>query len=775
MNMPLALLNRRRRGAVAFSPTALFAASEPGVWYDPSDVANLDWRRNLLTWTEQFDNAAWRKNQVSVSANTGATTDPLGGNTADVLSETATTNFHFLDLATALSFAATQYTFTAYLKQGSSRYGGIHINDGTARGCSIDLQTGTLGTPYGSATASREVLANGWYKLTVTATTSATASGQVAIYISNANSLASYAGNIANNIYVWGAQLELGSTATEYQRITDVNTEVIQRFPSATLYQDTAGTTPVTTPGQTVALALDKSKGLVLGSELVTNGDFSSGTGWTVTPEVTISGGVATFTASASSSALFRSASVVVGRTYEITVVVTSVSSGTIRPRLFGGAATPLIISAAGTYTFKDVLTTSNSNVGFVTTGPFTGVVDNISVKELPGNHATQATAGSRPIYGIVPVGGRRNLLTWSEDFSNAAWVTAQAGKSSTTEVVAAIANAPLWRITEDTATNRHEIRQNIPAATIGQNYVLTVYAKQPASNSRRYLQVFSSFTNDFANFDLQSGTVTAGVGSITFVGSGVYRLQVPMLAASAGTIVYFALANSGTLARAGTYAGDGVSSLLLTGAQLETGSTATAYQRVVSQYDVTEAGVSSLSYLAFDGVDDFLVTPTITPGIDKVQAFAGTRKLSDAAIGMLAEISVNFSLNAGAFAFTAPDASGGTRPYAFNSRGSAAATTGQRSVASGLSPDTAVLTGLGDIPADSVIIRRNGVASAAGTDDQGTGNYLAYPMYIGRRAGTALPFNGNLFSLIVRFGANLTADQITSTETWVNGKTRAY
>ena len=34
-----------------------------------------------------------------------------------------------------------------------------------------------------------------------------------------------------------------------------------------TLFTDTAGTTPVTTPGQTVALALDKSKGLVLGSE----------------------------------------------------------------------------------------------------------------------------------------------------------------------------------------------------------------------------------------------------------------------------------------------------------------------------------------------------------------------------------------------------------------------------------------------------------------------------------------------------------------------------
>jgi hypothetical protein len=41
MNMPLVLLNRRRRGSVAFSPVSLFAASEPGVWYDPSDLTTM--------------------------------------------------------------------------------------------------------------------------------------------------------------------------------------------------------------------------------------------------------------------------------------------------------------------------------------------------------------------------------------------------------------------------------------------------------------------------------------------------------------------------------------------------------------------------------------------------------------------------------------------------------------------------------------------------------------------------------------------------------------
>ena len=63
----------------------------------------------------------------------------------------------------------------------------------------------------------------------------------------------------------------------------------------STLFQDSAGTTPVTAVGQPVGLQLDKSKGLVLGPELVTNGDFSAGsTGWT-SSSWTFTGGAATY------------------------------------------------------------------------------------------------------------------------------------------------------------------------------------------------------------------------------------------------------------------------------------------------------------------------------------------------------------------------------------------------------------------------------------------------------------------------------------------------
>ena len=49
----------------------------------------------------------------------------------------------------------------------------------------------------------------------------------------------------------------------------------------STLYQNSTGTTPVTAVEQPVGLMLDRSRGLVLGAELVTNGTFDANvTGW---------------------------------------------------------------------------------------------------------------------------------------------------------------------------------------------------------------------------------------------------------------------------------------------------------------------------------------------------------------------------------------------------------------------------------------------------------------------------------------------------------------
>ena len=191
----------------------------------------------------------------------------------------------------------------------------------------------------------------------------------------------------------------------------------------------------------------------------------------------------------------------------------------------------------------------------------------------------------------------------------------------------------------------------------------------------------------------------------------------------------------------------------------------ATAASRPTYQIDGT-----GRPYLSFDGVDDFLVTPTITPGTDKMQVFAGVRKLSDAARAMVAELGTGGGN--GVWGIEAPN--NGLGNFGGYSRGTNSALYGSPSGGI-LAPATRVLCALGDIANDTALLRINGTQAAQSTTDQGTGNYLANALYIGRRGNTTLPFNGQLYSLIVRFGANLDADTISQTETWVNEKTGAY
>ena len=174
--------------------------------------------------------------------------------------------------------------------------------------------------------------------------------------------------------------------------------------------------------------------------------------------------------------------------------------------------------------------------------------------------------------------------------------------------------------------------------------------------------------------------------------------------------------------------------------------------------------------YLSFDGTDDGMATPSINfTGTDKMTVWAGVRKLSDAAIGFIAELSANAATNTGAFYLIAPGTAGAAS-YGFNSRGTASAQVLQ---AGYVSPHTAVLTCKGEISTDTSIIRVNRAESSVATD-QGTGNYGNYPLYIGRRNNASLPFNGRIYQLIVR-GAASNAGQIAAGEAWCNSKTRAY
>lgn len=175
--------------------------------------------------------------------------------------------------------------------------------------------------------------------------------------------------------------------------------------------------------------------------------------------------------------------------------------------------------------------------------------------------------------------------------------------------------------------------------------------------------------------------------------------------------------------------------------------------------------------YLAFDGVDDFLVTGNINLSANnKITVFNGLTKLSDALAGIVYEFSATVASNNGTFVLLAP-ASNGAQNYTFASRGT---TLGGNTSYGRPAPDKVVITNTADISAPKMSTRINTTVTANSVSSQGTGNYGVWPLYIGSRGGISTAFNGHLYSLIIR-GAASSDKQITDAESYVNSKTGAY
>jgi len=152
---------------------------------------------------------------------------------------------------------------------------------------------------------------------------------------------------------------------------------------------------------------------------------------------------------------------------------------------------------------------------------------------------------------------------------------------------------------------------------------------------------------------------------------------------------------------------------------------------------------------------------------------WVGVRKLSDAASATIVELSVNASLNAGAFLLRGPN--GAATNYGLYALMTAGALAGP-SPSPFAAPTTNVLVLNVDTSlaiANKIYGRVNGT-TYTNPVDIGTGNFGNYPLYIGRRGGTTLPFNGRIYQLIIR-GAASNAGQIAAGEAWCNSKTRAY
>jgi len=219
------------------SSTVTRAADVAGIYDDNFGV----FRTNLLQYSEDFADPYWISTTLNGTITTNQAAAPDGTITANLYTEN--TNFSVRTLAAIASFTSgTFYTISVWAKQASgTRYLGFVLQQGAFGSNCIASFTLSGSGSYNisisgtGTTANIQQFSNGWYRCSLTSQATVTASAGVQFRLSNSpiNGATSYTGDGTSGIYVWGAQLEEGSTATNYIK-SDVN--FVSRASSATYY-----------------------------------------------------------------------------------------------------------------------------------------------------------------------------------------------------------------------------------------------------------------------------------------------------------------------------------------------------------------------------------------------------------------------------------------------------------------------------------------------------------------------------------------------------------
>jgi hypothetical protein len=161
-------------------------------------------RTNLLTYSNDFDNAVWTKSGVTITANT--VTSPDGTTNADKIVESSANASHFIYRA----ITGSSRTFTVFAKSAGRNWIGILSDNGTTF---FNISTGVLGTIASGVTAKIESYNNGWYRCSVTSTHSTYGAS---VYVCSANNVDTYLGDGTSGVYVYASQIEVGLFPTSY-------------------------------------------------------------------------------------------------------------------------------------------------------------------------------------------------------------------------------------------------------------------------------------------------------------------------------------------------------------------------------------------------------------------------------------------------------------------------------------------------------------------------------------------------------------------------------
>ena len=203
--------------ATAYIPTTTAAVSVGPV----SGLPRLDYlnstcprlilegqRTNLVTFSEQFDNAIWSKTNTTITANTAVSPD--GYTNADKLVENTSLGNHRIFQGPAAT-PSTAYTASVFVKK--EEITSVEILETTLGGCIFNLTNGTITSGTGGFI---ENYGNGWFRCGITKTTGVAQVGFTLQIRLVKGGTSTYTGNGVDGLYLWGCQIEAGAYATSY-------------------------------------------------------------------------------------------------------------------------------------------------------------------------------------------------------------------------------------------------------------------------------------------------------------------------------------------------------------------------------------------------------------------------------------------------------------------------------------------------------------------------------------------------------------------------------